>query len=992
MTTVAFGALIASEAVLGAGAFAIGRRPAVPATPPIASPASSAVETRGATSGVDADAALGDPSLDLGTLASSDTPVALAPDGPIQPTVQYEDALAHENDRIAFEPGGRVSVPFRPRPDDAWPVAGRRPVALPAGRATGREMAASAQGTAWAPGRQPIPVATPPADEGGSGPDSPVDAEPASAVVPSTATPADPAVAAGLRRQVFGFLPYWEVGSSTTVLNYSLLSTIAYFSVGADKSGNLKKKNADGTTTTGWGGWTSSNMTKVINAAHSAGTRVVLTLSVFAWTTDQAAVQKSILGSATNRLRLAQQAAAAVRDRGADGINLDFEPIASGYGDEFTTFVRTVRSELNKVRSGYQLTFDTTGFIGNYQVAAATASGGADAIFIMGYDFRTAGSSPVGSIAPLAGSAYDINDSVKAFLAQVPASKVILGVPYYGRAWSTTSSLLNAKNQSGTKYGSSVSVTYDNAMDLLAQEGRHYDPVEQVAWTAYKKSNCTATYGCVTTWRELYVDDAQALRAKYDLVNRYALRGVGMWALGYDGTRPELYDALNDKFLHDTTLPEAGVTMLPSSAPDEGIVVKWTGKDDAGIAAYDVQVSVDGGAWAAWRTGTTATSDVWIGHDGHRYAFRARARDTSGNWSSWNVSQTGAAPALARGSFGTVRVDGLSVRAAPDTSAATLGTASTNDVLAITGGPVSADGYTWYEVSGPIASWGTTGYVRVGAWVAAKSATDSFVVPRLAPNATTVDAGISGYGLAAGAADLGLAGTGNRVFSPNGDGRHDTLRLAWTNALAFDSLSLRVFRSTGSLAGTVALTSHQGAGAQTYAWNGRVGGGVLADGTYVLQLVGLKSGRSYAAPSGMPVTADQLVRFGVRIDSDADATFTPLGPVRFLDSRTGLRLSGALANRSPRTVQLGGAAGIPTDAVAATLNVTVVGATSAGYLAVTTAATSKPATSTLNVPRGDIRANGVTVPIGAGGKISLVWVGASGSHAHVIVDVTGWTR
>ena len=55
----------------------------------------------------------------------------------------------------------------------------------------------------------------------------------------------------------------------------------------------------------------------------------------------------------------------------------------------------------------------------------------------MGYDYRSSGSSPVGSIAPIGGAAYDITDTVKAYTARVPASKLILGVPYYGRAWST---------------------------------------------------------------------------------------------------------------------------------------------------------------------------------------------------------------------------------------------------------------------------------------------------------------------------------------------------------------------------------------------------------------------------------------------------------------------------------------------------------------------------------------------------------------------------
>jgi hypothetical protein len=59
----------------------------------------------------------------------------------------------------------------------------------------------------------------------------------------------------------------------------------------------------------------------------------------------------------------------------------------------------------------------------------------------------------------------------------------------------------------------------------------------------------------VNPYRQLYVDDARTLGKKYDLVNVYGLRGAGIWALGYDGTRPELWAALQAKFITDTVPP-----------------------------------------------------------------------------------------------------------------------------------------------------------------------------------------------------------------------------------------------------------------------------------------------------------------------------------------------------------------------------------------------------------------------------------------------------
>lgn len=584
-----------------------------------------------------------------------------APAGGLQPTVQYEEAMAHANDRIAFTPGARVTVGFQPRADDTWPVGGAAPRALPAGRLSGASMrdvaaipvepAKPAPMTAPAesgPAPTPTDVLPPPPTEPAdpspapSADPTPEPALDAPAVDPSDIVPADPASwtfadsdpvvrpdapvsSGGLRKEIFGFLPYWELSASDTRLDWAKLSTIAYFGVGATSTGALLKTNSDGSTSVGWSGWTSSKMTTVINDAHRNHTRVVLTVQSFAWTSSQLATQKALLGSATARLNLARQVTTAVRDRGADGVNLDFEPIASGYADEFTALVRTIRAELNGVAAGYQLTFDTTGYIGNYPIEDATASGGADAIFIMGYDYRSSGSSPVGSIAPTGGPLYDVGDTVRAYTSRVPPSKLILGVPYYGRAWSTSTDALNASNISGTQYGTSVAVLYEAARDLAIENGRRYDTTEGVAWTAYRRETCTSTYGCVTSWRQLYYEDATSLKRKYDLVNTYGLRGAGIWALGYDGTRTELYQAIEDKFITDSIPPKITGSALSSTfiSPNADtrqdtvtVTVKATGLDHWGYLVEPMDGATPGPAVRSGTVQSVTPTYTWNGKRG----------------------------------------------------------------------------------------------------------------------------------------------------------------------------------------------------------------------------------------------------------------------------------------------------------------------------------------------------------------------------------------
>jgi spore germination protein YaaH/flagellar hook assembly protein FlgD len=480
-------------------------------------------------------------------------------EGAVRRTIQYEEAMAHAADTTAFAPGARVTVPFTPRRTDRWLVGGVQPQALPTGRLSGTAMRATRPAIGRA-GNTRMTTASGPS----SGPIGAADLpylDPADTVFGEPAAAVD---AGALKREVFGFLPYWELSDPSTRLDWQKLSTIAYFGVGAAANGDLQKRTSDGSTSVGWSGWTSSKMTSVMNAAHASGARVVLTVQSFAWSSTGVSRQKALLGSAANRANLARQIAAAVRDRGADGVNLDFEPIVATYADEFTALVRSVRSELNKVHAGYQLTFDTTGWIGNYPIEKGTAAGAADAVVIMGYDYRGSSSNPVGSVAPIGGPAYDITDTLASYVSRVPAAKVILGVPYYGRAWSTDSSALHARNISGTKYGASTTVVYGTARQYAADHGKKWDSVEGSAWVVYKRQNCTAKYGCVTPYRQIYFDDAKALGLKYDLVNRYNLRGAGIWALGYDGTRTELYQVLKDKFITDKIPPRITGSSLSS--------------------------------------------------------------------------------------------------------------------------------------------------------------------------------------------------------------------------------------------------------------------------------------------------------------------------------------------------------------------------------------------------------------------------------------------
>ena len=411
-------------------------------------------------------------------------------------------------------------MPFRPRATDHWKVGGRSPRALPAGRVSGRAMrtldvvpaAGSLDGPLTAPGSTTTAVAA-----SWDAADGTSDVELTAAVDPG-----------GLKREVFGFLPYWELTDSSTRLDWEKISTVAFFGVGAAADGNLQKRNSDGSTTVGWSGWTSSKMTSVINAAHTSGARVVLTVQSFAWSTSGATRQKALLGSSTARAKLASQIAAAVRDRGADGVNLDFEPIASGYGDEFTALVRKVRSTLERDRQGLpaHVRYDRL----DRQLPDRGRHGGRRRRRDHGHGLRLP---HVGRV----GRRFDR-----------PAQRVDLRHQRHRRRLPRPGAGLEGHPRRALLRSRLVDEDVVAARDehLGHQVRRRRRPPSTRRRASWRRTTAASTTrprawpgrptsarparrptAASTAWRQLYYDDATALKAKYDLVNSRGLRGVG---------------------------------------------------------------------------------------------------------------------------------------------------------------------------------------------------------------------------------------------------------------------------------------------------------------------------------------------------------------------------------------------------------------------------------------------------------------------------------
>jgi hypothetical protein len=118
--------------------------------------------------------------------------------------------------------------------------------------------------------------------------------------------------------------------------------------------------------------------------------------------------------------------------------------------------------------------------------------------------------------------------------------------------------------------------------------------------------------------------------------------------------------------------------------------------------------------------------------------------------------------------------------------------------------------------------------------------------------------------------------------------------------------------------------------------------------------------------------------------------FTPLTPVRALDTRTTNTPSGTaarVAQGGEVSLTIANANGVPANATGVVLNVTAVGPTAAGYVTVYPNGVTRPLASNLNFVPGDIIPNSVIVGIGTAGKVNLF--NANGT-IDLVADIVGY--
>lgn len=343
---------------------------------------------------------------------------------------------------------------------------------------------------------------------------------------------------------VFGWHPFWSNGLEVNY-DWSLMTDFSYFSYEVDAN------TGDPLTTHNW--LTNAAVTEALNQ----GLRVNLCVTLFSnhatLFNDPVATQNLI----DNLITLVQQ-------RGAHGVNIDFEGIALSQKANFTNFMIDLCNQMHAAIPGSQVSTVLYAVDWNNVIDVAALDPYVDLFIIMGYAYYWSGSSTAGPTDPLFhfGSSYNytLSKTVTDNLEMgVTPSKLLLGLPFYGYEWETAS-LTVPSSTTGGGSARTYRVVENNNSGNYSNANYGWDADSYTRYYAFNDG----------------VDNKQCFMiSQYDFgmrlktINRFGIGGMGIWALGYDDGYTDLWDEIYDKFTPCGSYVECQDTLFDMGGPNK---------------------------------------------------------------------------------------------------------------------------------------------------------------------------------------------------------------------------------------------------------------------------------------------------------------------------------------------------------------------------------------------------------------------------------------
>ena len=337
-------------------------------------------------------------------------------------------------------------------------------------------------------------------------------------------------------------------------------------------------------------------------------------------------VLAGLLKNPTSRTQVVNAIMNLVRTNNYDGIDIDFEGFA--FVDANTTWTATAPlwtafiKELSvALRAEDKLLSVSTPYVlnpadkqkGYYVYAWAAIASSIDKLRIMTYDYSVA---KVGPIGPITWT----ERTVQYAISIMPASKVFVGVPGYGRDWVTAVAGVCPANVANSVKTGAKAATFvmRDAASLAATYGAtpvYNEQFGEVTFTYQKVYNGTTAGGLATSCtasRTAWYQDNRSWALRAALVTKYRIGGITAWTFGME--EPLAMEAI--RTVAKAVAPDKvnAVASVDKSEMSYGSPFTITGqlsiKDKSPIADLAVRVEGKSLGESTWRTLANAVTDA----------------------------------------------------------------------------------------------------------------------------------------------------------------------------------------------------------------------------------------------------------------------------------------------------------------------------------------------------------------------------------------------
>jgi spore germination protein len=328
---------------------------------------------------------------------------------------------------------------------------------------------------------------------------------------------------------VVASMPYWNIQHDTAVVlaHRQDVNEVSPWIYGLTPGGAVVTQYSNGAQT--------SAGAQDIQRLRQAGLRVVPTIANI----TNGSFSYQPIGRILHDPVLARDQVAAitslVEKQGYAGIDIDYEDLHTGDQAVYLHFIEELATALHargKILSVAVFPQTSAADVSSSNPAQNYAAIGkvADQVRIMGYNDHWA-TSPPGAVAPIGW----VKSVLKYATSQIPAGKVVLGIPLYGYDWGD---------------GPAQTISWLQALKLSRQYG---------ATASYDKTSQAPTFTYTSGGRQhtVWFENAESTTAKFDAVKGDSVAGVYLWMYGYED--PGTWSALQH------TLPTSGSGASSSS-------------------------------------------------------------------------------------------------------------------------------------------------------------------------------------------------------------------------------------------------------------------------------------------------------------------------------------------------------------------------------------------------------------------------------------------